>query len=225
MQFSRLPLAALLSAGLLALAACGGSSSVSEVVEPPTVVEPPAPPPPVALDIDGNEGLSAGETTIPAGGMITRGNVTFNCPASAGDAGCSVTVTDSLGTLTAEATGGATADVAPAPEPVPEPVPVPVALNIDGGEGLSAGETTIPAGGMITRGNVTFTCPAGAGDAGCTVTVTDSLGTLTASATGGATADVAPAPEPVPEPEPVPVPQALAGVDVQLADVGLSLSW
>ena len=82
----------------------GGMVTVAVApVEPP-----PEPPASIAVDLPKGHGLSpaeGGETfTVPAGQDMTFGSTMFSCPAG-GDA-CVVTVTSTLGTVSASYTGG-----------------------------------------------------------------------------------------------------------------------
>ena len=93
----------------LGLAACGSSDSGN--LTPPPVTPPPVtpkPPTPAALDLPTKHGLEPkedGETfTVAAGETDKYGNTNFSCPA--GGADCEVTVTSTLGVVTATYTGG-----------------------------------------------------------------------------------------------------------------------
>ena len=201
MQISQLPLAALLTAGLLTLAACGGSGDSAMAPETPP---PPTPTPaPVDLDITGAMDIAPGTLELGAGETAVRGNVTFSCPADAGDAGCSIAVADSLGQLIAQATGGATAMVAPPSTPPTPPTPPDPAQPTDVELPSSASLTDVglsesspgdeapvdlDAEESIVRGDVTYTCPASAGAEGCTLTFANTAGGLTATQIGGVTA-------------------------------------
>ncbi len=187
MTLPRSSLAVLMAA--LVVAGCSDSDSSP----PMTMVEPEPEPEPAVHNLElpaGDLGsLAAGTLMLGAGDTAARGNVEFSCPAG-GDA-CSIEVMDSVGTLTAQSTGGmATAMMVEMPE---DPMPAVHMLELPAGDlgSLTAGMLMLGAGDTAIRGNVVFSCPAGADP--CSIEVMDSVGTLTAQSTGGmATASMVP---------------------------------
>ena len=194
---------AAMAATALALAGCGGGGSTATAPTKPT--DPP-PSQPVAamgtvmLDAAAQAALLAvlpasgtsDTIEIEANGTTERAGVTFSCGS---DYGCTVTVTNNLGTITAEwssqTLGDGTANVMAMAEPVIPPAPTPVAamgtLTLDEtavaallaqlkDNGDSA-EINIAAGATVTYATVDFTCTS---DYACTIMVSNVLGTITA---------------------------------------------
>ena len=121
-RFMLLCLVAVLS---LAMYGCGGSGSSTPAVDTPPTTTTPAP-------VMGYVELPAGNSLVPgteqldAGESITRGGVVFTCAADAGDAGCTLTVSERAldNAVVGMWTGGeVTADAVPGP-----PTSVEVAL-------------------------------------------------------------------------------------------------
>ena len=132
-------------------------------------------PPEHMVDLMGSEDLMAGTTTIPAGGSVTVGQTTIECPAGGED--CVLTVSEDAvtGLMTASATGAA---------PTVTVAPVMYAVDLPQKHSLMDGDTiTVDAGESVEMGGVSFTCPAGGED--CVVTISENDdGDLVASATG-----------------------------------------
>ena len=167
--------------------ATGGTPTVA-------VAPPPTPPTPTMVDLMGSMDLMAGTTTIPAGGSVTIGYTTVECPAGGDDCVLTVARDSVTGGYTATATGGMPT-VAVAPPPTP---PTPTTVDLMGSMDLMAGTTTIPAGGSVTIGYTTVECPAGGDDCVLTVAKDSVTGGYTATSTGGMpTVAVAQPPEPM----------------------------
>ena len=137
---------------------------------------PPPPPEPTEYTVDlmGSPDLMAGMTTIPAGTSMKVGDTTLTCD---GTEDCVLTVAEDsvTGGFSATSTGG-TVTVAIAE---PAPPPTPVAFDLPEGHELVASDEdealVIEAGGTVTIGSTTVTCPDGGED--CTLYVSEQAAT------------------------------------------------
>ena len=182
----------------LVLGGCGGSSTTP----------PPPPPEPMPIDVTMSLTLPAGvmaaafdladagmsdSFTVAAGMTETRGGVNFTCDSAYP---CTVTLSNSAGTLVAQymtqkdmeadtAMVMAAAVPVPPPEPMPTDVSGDVALIAEQRAALLAVlpnsgdsvELMVDAEGVM-RERVTFTCMS---DYPCTITITNSAGTIVAT--------------------------------------------
>ena len=156
----------------------GGTVTVA--VAPP----PPPPPAPKDLALPTGHGLTVdsagGDTfTVMAGETKKFGNTNFACPADGED--CTVTVTSTLGTVSATYTGGM---VTAALDKPPAGSGTPVALPA--GHGLGSGTVMIAAGESRTTGNgVVIQCPADGEACVLNLKTEPVTGIVTATYTGG----------------------------------------
>jgi hypothetical protein len=117
------------------------------------------------VELPADNSLVPGTETIAAGESITRGGVVFTCAADAGDAGCTLTVSErALDNVVVAMWSGAAVTAAAVPSPPPPPAPMEVSLPTGyarhatelGVTALQAGgdPVMIPAGGYVMRGGV-----------------------------------------------------------------------